>query len=105
MVNSLLFLLLSTSPGLQDPTQPLQTFVPLVGVEQAQTSLPASALHLQAIFSGGRASAIIDGQRYQVGDVVQDYRLARIQPTQVLLEGQGEPLTLTLFPTFSTLSN
>ena len=104
MVNSLLLLLLSTSPGLQDPTRPLQG-LPRAQPEQI-AQLPQSVpLQLQAIFTGGRASAIIDGQRYHVGDSVQDYRLARIEPTQVLLEGQDEPLTLMLFPSLSTLSN
>ncbi|MGB5855230.1 MAG: MSHA biogenesis protein MshK [Oceanisphaera sp.] len=104
MVNSLLLLLLSTSPGLQDPTRPLQN-APIEVIAPIEQVPLAASLKLQAIFSGGRASAIIDGQRYHVGDTVQDYRLARIQPTQVLLEGQSEPLTLTLFPSLSTLSN
>lgn len=106
MVNSLLLLLLSTGPGLQDPTQPLHALQPmLVSEVEAPLAQQGAPLQLQAIFSGDQASAIIDGQRYQVGDSVQNYRLASIQPTKVLLEGPNSPLTLTLFPSLSTLSN
>lgn len=98
MVNSLLLLVLASTAPLQDPTKPLTT----PSVVQVESNMPIAAmpatLHLQAIFSGGHSSAIIDGQRYQVGDTVQDYRLSAIQPSQVVLEGQGKPLTLTLFP-------
>ncbi|MGO4998928.1 MSHA biogenesis protein MshK [Oceanisphaera sp. W20_SRM_FM3] len=97
MVNPLLLLLLSTTVGLQDPTQPLTS-----AVVQAESSAPEAvapvALHLQAIFSGGHTSAIIDGKTYQIGDSVQNYRLVRIQPSQVVLQGTGKPLVLTLFP-------
>lgn len=103
MVNPLLLLLLSTTAGIQDPTKPL---TPGTVVQAAPSVIaPASTLHLQAIFSGGQNSAIIDGQSYRVGDTVQDYRLVRIQQSQVVLNGPGAPLTLTLFPSFSTLSN
>ncbi|MBO1518759.1 SctD/MshK family protein [Oceanisphaera pacifica] len=103
MVNSLLLLLLSTTAGAQDPTRPLSP------IAQPSTEVQNEApkqieLQLQAIFSGRHAIAIIDGQRYQVGDQVQNYRLSRIKSDRVLLEGQGSPLTLTLFPTLSNTS-
>ena len=104
MVNSLLLLLLSTAASAQDPTRPLTAPLLLAApVEQGVASPPQ--LQLQAIFSGRRAIAIINGQRYQIGDSVNNYRLVRIKADQILLEGQGKPLTLTLFPSLSNLSN
>ncbi|ART81296.1 hypothetical protein CBP31_00485 [Oceanisphaera profunda] len=105
MVNPLLLLLLSTTAGIQDPTKPLTPGTVVQAAPSVIDTAPVSPLHLQAIFSGGQNSAIIDGQSYRVGDTVQDYRLVRIQPSQVVLNGPGAPLTLTLFPSFSTLSN
>ena len=105
MVNPLLLLLLSSTLGLQDPTKPL-TQPTVVQAESGEVATPSVAsFHLQAIFSGGHDSAIIDGQSYRVGDKVQNYRLVRIQPSQVVLQGPNAPLTLTLFPSLSTLSN
>lgn len=98
MVNPLLLLLLSTTAGIQDPTTPLTPATVVQAAPSVTSAAPVSPVHLQAIFSGGQNSAIIDGQIYQVGDTVQDYRLSAIQPSQVVLEGQGKPLTLTLFP-------
>ena len=105
MVNSLLLLLLSTTTGVQDPTQPLTVVSAVPAAPTAPGVALPPQLQLQAIFSGSRGSAIIDGQRYRVGDSVSNYRLVRIKADQVLLEGQGKPLTLTLFPSLSTLSN
>lgn len=105
MVNSLLLLLLSTTAGAQDPTRPLVTPTAQPMAPAEQSAEQPLHLKLQAIFSGQQASAIIDGQRYQVGDSIQNYRLARIKADHVLLEGQGKPLTLTLFPSLSNLSH
>lgn len=104
MVNPLLLLLLSSAPGLQDPTQPLRIAPPAVEVAGV-ASAPQKTLQLQAIFTGnGQNSVIIDGQRYQTGDKVSSYRLARINADSILLQGQGESVTLALFPTLSNLS-
>ncbi|MBM7454766.1 hypothetical protein HNR62_000595 [Oceanisphaera litoralis] len=105
MVNSFLLLLLSAAAGLQDPTRPLTPMTVETARPRAQHPQQAR-FRLQAIFTGGgRPSAIIDGRRYQTGDAVANYRLVRIQPDHILLEGQGEALTLTLFPSLSTPSN
>ena len=105
MVNSLLLLLLSSTAGLQDPTRPLTPMADAPATQQTQHQQQAQ-FRLQAIFTGGnRPSAIIDGRRYQTGDAVANYRLVRIRPDHILLEGQGDPLTLTLFPSLSTLSS
>ena len=105
MVNSLLLLLASSTIGLQDPTRPLTPIMDAPETSQAQHQ-QQTPFRLQAIFTGGnRPSAIIDGRRYQTGDAVANYRLVRIRPDHILLEGQGEPLTLTLFPSLSTLSS
>lgn len=105
MVNSLLLLLASSTAVLQDPTRPLTPIMDAPAASQAQQQ-QQTPFRLQAIFTGGnRPSAIIDGRRYQTGDAVANYRLVRIRPDHILLEGQGEPLTLTLFPSLSTLSS
>ena len=105
MVNALL-LLLATTTGIQDPTQPLRTAPTLSAAASPQVETVTPTLQLQAVFTGGHDSAIIDGKRYQVGDKVQNYRLLRINSSQVMLqEGQGRALTLTLFPSLSTPSN
>lgn len=104
MVNSLLLLLLSTTAGVQDPTRPL-TAAPVTPAVVEQSAVPSPQLQLQATFTGERASAIIDGARYQVGDSINSYRLVRIGTHQVWLEGQGKPLALTLFPSLLNLSN
>lgn len=104
MVNSLLLLLLSTTAGVQDPTRPL-TAAPVIPASVEQHSVPSPQLELQATFTGDQASAIIDGTRYQVGDSINSYRLVRISAHQVWLEGQGNPLALTLFPSLLNLSN
>lgn len=102
MVNALI-LLLASATGLQDPTQPLTEAI--IAAPTASSPVAVPNLHLQAIFTGGRASAIIDGKPYGVGDQVQNYRLLRINPSQVLLQGQNQVLTLTLFPSLSMSSN
>lgn len=95
MVNSLLLLVLSSAPLLQDPTRPLE--------QEPEVSLPAAQVatqgpRLQAVLhQGAGASAIIDGRRYRVGDQVGPYRLAAIGRRQVRLEAHGEALELTLF--------
>lgn len=104
MVNALL-LLLASATGLQDPTQPLTGAIIAAPTASSPGPVAAPNLHLQAIFTGGRASAIIDGKPYGVGDQVQNYRLLRINPSQVLLQGQNQVLTLTLFPSLSMSSN
>lgn len=102
MVNAsaLVFTLLSATSSLQDPTRPLDGLArpeATPGVQQAET---ADEPRLQAIFSGGRPSAILDGNRYVQGDTLGGYRLVRIGDGRVVLEGQGKRLVLSLFPTF-----
>ncbi len=104
MVNSLLLLVLSSASGLQDPSRPLTSMEPEITEPQAASR--QGVPRLEAIFTGGaRASAIIDGRYYQLGDAVAGYRLERIQSNHVVLGGEGEPLTLTLFSSLSTLSS
>ncbi|WMC12302.1 MSHA biogenesis protein MshK [Oceanimonas pelagia] len=102
MVNAsaLVFTLLSAAGSLQDPTRPL------AGLSQPATGMgeqrieAAAGPRLQAIFSGGRPSAILDGRRYVQGDTIGGYRLVHIGTGRVVLEGQGKRLELSLFPTF-----
>lgn len=104
MVNPLLLLLLSSVPGLKDPTQPLM-ITPTTAEVAGTSATLQQGLHLQAIFTGnGLDSVIIDGQRYQIGDKVSNYRLARINAASILLQGQSESVTLSLFPSLSILS-
>lgn len=105
MVNTLLLLALSAAPGLQDPTRPLSPQAVATATE-TRPDHPVFTPRLEAIFSGGgRASAILDGRRYHAGDAVGEYRLVRISRDQVLLEGRGESLALTLFPSLSILGS
>ncbi|WP_445398820.1 MSHA biogenesis protein MshK [Zobellella sp. An-6] len=104
MVNTLLLLALSAASGLQDPTRPLSPQAVITATETRPDRVLTP--RLEAIFSGGgRASAILDGRRYHAGDAVGEYRLVRISRDQVLLEGQGESLELTLFPSLSILGS
>lgn len=102
MVNSLLLLALS-SASIQDPTQPLNIAPPAPATVGAVA--PKKGLQLEAIFTGtGRSSAIIDGKFYRQGSKVGQYRLARIDADRIVLQGQGAPVILTLFPSLSSLS-
>lgn len=105
MVNSLLLLLLSSGAGLQDPTTPLPV-APVATETSAKAPAAQPGLQLQAIFTGGPkgSSAIINGHHYHLGQTVAGYRLARIAPDHILLQGQGKPMTLTLFPSLSSLN-
>ncbi|OXY82670.1 hypothetical protein [Oceanimonas doudoroffii] len=101
MVNAsaLVLALLSASAGVQDPTRPLSGPAMAVVQDESQPATPRPSL--QAIFTGGGvASAILDGRRYVQGDTVGGYRLVRIAGERVILEGQGERLILSLFPSF-----
>lgn len=103
MVNALLLVLAASGP-LQDPTQPL-AIPPTLPAEQVSAAPAAPKLELQAVFSGAQGSAIINGQRYQVGQTVQNFKVQRITSSEVLLQGPNQTLTLTLFPSLSTPSN
>ena len=104
MVNALLLVLAASGP-LQDPTQPL-AITPTLPVGQVSAAPAAPKLELQAVFSGAQGSAIINnGQRYQVGQTVQNFKVQRITSSEVLLQGPHQTLTLTLFPSLSTPSN
>lgn len=105
MVNALLIMLLASSSGLQDPTRPLRPIMEAPKVTTSASKAQAPAFRLQAIFTGGpRPSAIIDGERYHLGDTLGNYRLSHINNGQVILSANGQPLTLTLFPLSTTLS-
>jgi hypothetical protein len=96
VVNTLLFALLSTVSAVQDPTRPL-TPAPLADTAPAVVALGGQP-RLQAIFSGGRPSAIVDGRLYFQGDAIGPFTLARIERQRIVLQGPGETLELALFP-------
>jgi hypothetical protein len=99
VVNSLLVLMLSSTPLLQDPTRPLGLAPEALLSDSPTVSVVAQQEHrLQAVvYSGDTASAIIDGRLYRQGDQVGAYRLAAIKRQQVRLEAQGETLELSVF--------
>ncbi|PSJ47759.1 MSHA biogenesis protein MshK [Zobellella endophytica] len=103
MVNTLVLLMLSSAPLLQDPTRPVS---PEAAEPVAEAASREYLPRLEAVFIGGAApSAIVDGQRYRPGDRIADYRLLRIERDRILLEGRGARLELMLFPSLVTLSN
>ncbi|GAA3530686.1 hypothetical protein [Zobellella aerophila] len=97
MVNPLVLLMLGSAPLLQDPTRPLNLEPEPRSPSVIETGV-RQPFRLQAVMHNGRdASAIIDDQRYRLGDRIGGYRLAAIGRRQVRLEAQGESLELRLF--------
>ena len=81
---------------LTDPTRPppeMMAFLP-ASAGAAVLAVP----RLQSVMIGASVrSAIIDGQRYKVGDRIGDARLLRISENEVVLAGAGGRQTMTLF--------
>jgi len=78
----------------QDPTRPA-AFVKNTGVIVKQTE---PKLKLQSIIKSRRAfKAIISGRLYQVGDVVDDFRVLRINSKQVVLANDDKQIKLELY--------
>ena len=81
---------------LADPTRPppeMMAFLP-ASAGAAVLAVP----RLQSVLIGASVrSAIIDGQRYKVGDRIGDARLLRISENEVVLAGAGGRQTMTLF--------
>ena len=81
---------------LADPTRPppeMMAFLP-ASAGAAVLAVP----RLQSVLIGASVrSAIIDGQRYKVGDKIGDARLLRISENEVVLAGAGGRQTMTLF--------
>ena len=88
--------------SLPDPTRPPE------GMSAVTASAPAeiaafSEPRLQSVMIGtaGR-SAIISGQRYQLGDRIGDARLVKISEAEVVLAGASGRRAMTLFPPVKT---
>ncbi len=80
--------------GVPDPTRPA------IAPRGAATAAPAAALVLQStLVSPSQRSAIINGQRYRLGDAVGDARLEAIGPGWVRLRSPTGSTELRLsFP-------
>jgi MSHA biogenesis protein MshK len=82
---------------LRDPTRPPQQVIQATA--PASTDAPAPEPMLQSVLiSGTRKSAIIDGERYKLGDTVSGARLVAIGEGEVVLIADGVRKTLRLFP-------
>lgn len=81
---------------LPDPTRPPDSMMilPSTGAPLA----PAEPRLQSVMIGAGVRSAIIDGQRYKVGDKVGDARLVRISESEVVLRNASGRQTMRLFP-------
>jgi len=82
--------------ALPDPTRPPAALLP--APRGAVEAAPEAPLLQSVIISEGRRGAIISGQYVALGDRVGDARLARVEPSGVVLRGPGGELSLPLFP-------
>lgn len=78
---------------LQDPT------APLAGTSTGAGPVKAAGLpRLQSIILGnGPALAVLNGQSYRIGQLVDGYQLVAISADSVVLEKGGKRQALTLF--------
>ena len=83
---------------LPDPTRPPAAILASSsGVTEAGE--PAGGLVLQSILiAPDRRAAVISGRSMTVGDAIGGFRLVRVAPTEVMLEGSDGVRTLKLFP-------
>ncbi len=82
--------------ALTDPTRPPPEMMALFPASAGAVVLAVPRLQSVMIGSAER-SAIIDGQRYKVGDKLGDARLLKISENEVVLAGIGGRQTMTLF--------
>ena len=83
---------------LPDPTRPPSAILaPTSGTTEAGE--PAGGLILQStLIAPDRRAAVISGRSMTVGDAIGGFRLVRVAPTEVMLEGSEGARTLKLFP-------
>ena len=82
--------------ALPDPTRPPPEIIALLPASAGAAVLAAPRLQSVMISASGR-SAIIDGQRYKVGDKIGDTRLVKISENEIVLASAGGRQTMTLF--------
>lgn len=82
--------------ALADPTRPPAQIMALWPASAGAAVLAVPRLQSVLIGSAGR-SAIIDGQRYKLGDRIGDARVFKISENEVVLAGSGGRQTMTLF--------
>lgn len=80
--------------ALRDPLQPL-------GYQAQQTSTVQQAVSRTAewrlgavLISPERAVAVVNGRSLQVGDLLEGYKLVKIEPTSVLLQKKQKQIVL-----------
>lgn len=85
---------------LRDPTRPPQQVLQAAAATGAVADAPpAIEPVLQSVLATSKGkSAIIDGERYKVGDNVAGARLVAIGDAEVVLTAAGVRKTLRLFP-------
>lgn len=82
--------------ALADPTRPPAAL--LAGPAETPGAAAEVPLLQSVVISDGRRGAIISGQYVALGGRVGDARLARVEPSGVVLRGPGGELSLPLFP-------
>ena len=94
---------LAQSNTSSDPTRPPPAFAAgAAGLTDAAVDSGGSRLRSVMLpRRGGKASAVIDGKVFHLGDTVGDSKLTRITETEVVLTGQNGKETLYLTPEVS----
>ena len=93
---ALMLIATSVAAKASDPTRPYG----LSPSASENRTTQQSQLTLTQIISFGNSSyAIIDGQRYQLGDKVGNYRITAIESQRVRLQNAQQELELTMFGT------
>lgn len=83
------------SGGLKDPLQPLNYQSPVTPASPEMSVKKRTVWRLGAILiAAEREVAMINGQSLQIGDMLDGYRLVKIESASVLLQKKNEKIVL-----------
>ncbi len=89
---------------LPDPTRPAQDSGSRLPRDASGVATDADGLRLETVFRArGRQFAIINGQRYQLGQTVNGAKLVQINEQEVVLQRGVQRQHLALYPGISKL--
>lgn len=80
---------------IRDPTIPID-YIPIDNGGE-KSYVDENGLRLTVIYVSNDKSAVINGKKYRIGDMVNGYRIETIKPREVLLSKDGTTLVLSLF--------